>query len=154
NYGKRALSLFIEHARSDHSIDRIHTSRDYTDKQLIVLWFWSRNILIFQNLWATVLVNDNSFHGSCNRLSGEYCRQNPHRSSGGSKHQSSECVHNGRTELAILLALHNRVKDKTPFAFPLSPHTGDVIGTGCVPPVVGGLRRYFVRNQCHVRTRE
>jgi hypothetical protein len=31
NYGKGAVSVFSEHSRSDHAIDRIHTGRDDTN---------------------------------------------------------------------------------------------------------------------------
>src|SRR5438477_9884993 len=40
NYWERAVSLFSEHSRSDHAIDRIYTSRNDTGEQLIVLRFW------------------------------------------------------------------------------------------------------------------
>src|SRR5262249_56811014 len=68
NYGERAVSLFSEHSRSDHAIDRIHTSRNDLDEQLIVLRFRSRDVLILQNLWAAIPVNDNSFHHRRRRL--------------------------------------------------------------------------------------
>src|SRR2546430_16436533 len=54
----------------------------------------------------------------------------------------------------ILLALHKRVKDKTPFAFPLRPHACNVIRARRVLPVVSGLRGRFVRNDCHIATGE
>jgi len=60
----------------------------------------------------------------------------------------------GRTELAMLLALHKSVKDKTPSAFPLGPHACDVIHAGRVLSVVRGLRGHLVRNDCHAPTGE
>src|SRR4029077_19292870 len=68
NYWEHAVSLPSEHSRSDHAVDRIHPSRNDTDEQLIVLRFWSWDVLIFQNLRAAVLVNDNSFHRGRGRL--------------------------------------------------------------------------------------
>src|SRR5206468_8734690 len=62
NYWERAISLLSEHSRSDQAIDRIYTGRNDTDEQLIVFRFWTRDVLILQNFWAAVLVNDNSFH--------------------------------------------------------------------------------------------
>src|SRR5262249_33625510 len=73
DYGKRALPLLIKNSRSDQAIDRIHTSGNDSDKQLIVLWLWSRDVLILQNLRTAVLVNGNSFHGWVNGLSKQHC---------------------------------------------------------------------------------
>ena len=47
NHGESAVSAFGEHSRPNHPIDRIHARRDDTDEQLIVLRFWSRDVLVF-----------------------------------------------------------------------------------------------------------
>src|SRR5207253_10621963 len=62
NYRKGAAPLFVEHARPDHPVDRVYTGGDHMDPQLILLRFRLRDIFVFQNLWATILVNDNGFH--------------------------------------------------------------------------------------------
>src|SRR5881397_3037553 len=86
NHWEYSLFVFGKHSRSDHSVDRIHAGRDHANKNLIVLWVRPRHILILQNLWATILMNDKSMHRwlGCSRRrrgcerDGEYILKNRH----------------------------------------------------------------------------